>query len=87
MTLRLEWNWTLTQRLKLMDSKNEDRTFGLVKCYPVIIDNEVKGALVTAMRSHYDASVLEIIAPVCLRKAFGLKDGNKVKIEIYTQTS
>jgi len=62
--------------------KNEDRTFGLVKCYPALIDNKVKGALVTALRSHYDVSVLEIIAPVCLRKHLNLKDGNKVKIEV-----
>lgn len=62
----------------------EDRSFGLVKCYPAIIGGKVKGALVTAMRSHYDASVLEIIAPVCLRKQLMLKDGHKVKVEIYT---
>ncbi len=62
--------------------KSEDRSFGLVKCYPAIIDNKVKGALVTALRSHYDVSVLEIIAPVCLRKQLNLKDGNKVKVEI-----
>lgn len=67
--------------------KNEDRTFGLVKCYPAIIGGTVKGALITALRSHYDASVLEIIAPSCLRKQLGLKDGNKVKIEIHTQPS
>lgn len=65
--------------------QNEDRTFGLVKCYPAIIGGKVKGALITALRSHYDASVLEIIAPVCLRKQLGLKDGNKVKVEVYTQ--
>jgi riboflavin kinase len=62
--------------------KNSDRTFGLVKCYPALIDNKVKGALVTALRSHYDVSVLEIIAPVCLRKHLNLKDGNKVKVEL-----
>jgi riboflavin kinase, archaea type len=67
--------------------QNEDRSFGLVKCYPVMIANEVKGALVTALRSHYDASVLEIIAPVCLRKALCLKDDHKVKVEVYTQPS
>lgn len=67
--------------------QNEDRSFGLVKCYPVIIGNEVKGALVTALRSHYDASVLELIAPVCLRKALCLKDDNKVKVEVYTLNS
>jgi riboflavin kinase len=62
--------------------KNEDRTFGTVKCYPVLIGNRVKGALITALRSHYDVSVLEIIAPVCLRKQLNLKDGNKVKVEV-----
>ncbi len=62
----------------------EERSFGLVKCYPAIIGGKVKGALVTAMRSHYDSSVLEIIAPVCLRKQLTLKDGHKVKVEICT---
>jgi riboflavin kinase, archaea type len=62
--------------------KNEDRTFGIVKCYPVIMGNRTKGALVTAMRTHYDVSVLEIIAPVCLRKHLNIKDGNKVKVEV-----
>ncbi len=64
--------------------KSEDRTFGVVKCYPAIIENKVKGALISAMRTHYDYSVLEIIAPVCLRKTLSLKDGNKVKVEILT---
>lgn len=66
--------------------KNEDRTFGLVKCYPVMIENKVKGALLSALRTHYDVSVLEIIAPLCLRKHLNLKDGNKVKIEALTVT-
>lgn len=64
--------------------KDEDRTFGPVKCYPVIIGNEVKGALILALRSHYDASVLEIIAPVPLRKRLKLRDGQKVKVEVLT---
>jgi riboflavin kinase len=64
--------------------KNEDRTFGLVKCYPAMIGNKVKGAVILALRSHYDASVVEIIAPVCLRKHLNLKDGNKVKVEVFT---
>jgi riboflavin kinase, archaea type len=67
-----------------MGFQNENRSFGVVKCYPAMIGGKVKGALVTAVRSHYDASVLELIAPVCLRKQLGLKDGNKVKVEIYT---
>lgn len=64
--------------------KNEDRTFGHVKCYPAIIENKVKGALISALRTHYDASVIEVIAPVFLRKHLNLKDGHKVKIEVLT---
>jgi riboflavin kinase len=64
--------------------KNHDRTFGTVKCYPAIIANKIKGALISALRGHYDNTVLEIIAPVYLRKQLNLKDGNKVKVEIMT---
>jgi riboflavin kinase len=64
--------------------RNEDRTFGSVKCYPVTIENRVRGALILALRSHYDTSVIEIIAPVFLRKHLNLKDGHKVKVEVLT---
>jgi len=67
--------------------KSADRSFGLVKCYPAIIGNKVKGALVIAVRSHYDVSVLEIIAPVYLRKKLNLKDGYKVKVEVFTSAA
>jgi riboflavin kinase len=65
--------------------QNEGRTFGTVKCYPARIENKINGALISALRGHYDSSVLEIIAPVNLRKSLNLKDGNKVKVEIQTQ--
>lgn len=64
--------------------RSENRTFGNVKCYPVIIENKLKGALVSALRSHYDTSVIEIIAPFCLRKHLKIKDGHKVKVEVLT---
>jgi riboflavin kinase len=64
--------------------KNENRTFGPVKAYPAIVENKAKGALVSALRSHYDSSVIELIAPVCLRKHLALKDGHKVKVEVLT---
>jgi len=62
--------------------QDESRTFGPVKCYPAVINNRVKGAVIHAMRSHYGSSVLEIISSVYIRNALKLKDGNKVKVEI-----
>jgi riboflavin kinase len=68
--------------IEIQGFKNEDRTFGVVKCDPATIDNKVKGALISALRSHYDNTVLEIIAPVCIRKHLNLKDGHKVKVAV-----
>ena len=68
--------------VELEGFKNETRTYGPVKCYPAIINNKVKGAVLFALRSHYDSSVLEIISSMYLRSRLKLKDGNKVKIEI-----
>ncbi len=70
--------------IEVQGFKDESRTFGPVKCYPAVINNKVKGAIVCAMRSHYNTSVLEIIAPIFLRGRLKLKDGNKVKVEILT---
>lgn len=64
--------------------KSENRTFGPVKCYPATIENKAKGALITALRRHYDASVIEVIAPIFLRNHLKLKDGHKVKVEVLT---
>jgi len=70
--------------VELQGFKNEVRSFGGVKCYPAIINNKVKGAVVSAMRTHYNSSVIEVIAPTFLRASLKLKDGNKVKVEIFT---
>jgi riboflavin kinase, archaea type len=94
LNLKLSADYDLKTRMELeaypaveiQGFKNEDRTFGIVKCYPAVIGNKVKGALITALRSHYDSSVIELIAPVNLRKQLKLKDGQKVKVEIQTST-
>jgi len=64
--------------------KDESRTFGPAKCYPTFINNKAKGALMFAFRTHYDSSVLEIIAPQYLRNQLKIKDGQKVKLEVFT---
>jgi len=70
--------------VEIQSFKSKSRSFGGVKCYPAILNNKVKGAVVSALRSHYDSSVIEVIAPTFLRGQLKLKDGNKVKVEILT---
>lgn len=57
------------------------RQFGDVRCYPTIINDKVEGAAIMINRTHYDDSVLEVIAPVHLRTELNLGDGSKVTIK------
>jgi riboflavin kinase len=67
--------------------KDELRIFGPVKCFRALINNKIEGAIVSAIRSHYNSSVVEVIAPVYLREKLKLKDGNKVRVEIFIPRS
>ena len=68
--------------IEISGFKNEDRTYGPVKCFHARINGKEEGAVILALRSHYDSSVIEIIAPRYLRNILKLKDGNKVKVEV-----
>lgn len=59
----------------------EGRTFGDVRAYRVKI-NGVNGAIVIPSRTIHPPRIAEVIAPVCLREVLGLKDGDKVRIEV-----
>lgn len=58
-----------------------ERTFGSGKCYPIKV-NGIKSAVIVPERTHYPANLLEIIAPVNLRKTLHLKDGDEVNIVV-----
>jgi len=70
--------------VKIEKFEDESRSFGSVRCYPALINNKAKGALIVALRTHYDSSVLEIISPYFLRNKLKIKDGQKIRIEIFT---
>jgi riboflavin kinase len=60
------------------------RTYGWVKCYKADIN---KGAINNAAalvleRTHYDDSMLEIIAPICLKEAIGIQNGDRISIKV-----
>ncbi|MEM2882215.1 MAG: DUF120 domain-containing protein [Candidatus Bathyarchaeia archaeon] len=61
---------------------NGSRGFGPVKCFKAIVADRIEGAVLVAMRSHYGEDVIELIAPVGLREALGLRDGQTVRVRI-----
>jgi riboflavin kinase len=60
--------------------RDEERSFGSVRCYPAVVNEDVEGAVVIAERTIYDDSVLEVISPIDLRKHFSLRDGDLVRV-------
>ena len=80
--LRKKQELEMYPSLTIEGFKEDQRSFGKVRCFPALINNTVKGAVIIINRTHYDESVLEVIAPVYLRERFNLKEGSKVTIEV-----
>jgi riboflavin kinase len=65
----------------LQSFTDDNQTFGAVRCFPCRVTDAVEGVVVIPARSNYD-DVMEIVAGVCLRDLLGLKDGDKITVEI-----
>jgi riboflavin kinase len=53
------------------------------KCFKALVTNSIKGAVIKPEVPDYPADLLEVLAPVNLRKTLQIKDGEKVQIAIY----
>ena len=60
----------------------EGRMLGAAKCFPARIAGKVDGAVIIPLRSHHGPEVLELIAPVSLRRRLNLRDGSRVSVEV-----
>jgi riboflavin kinase, archaea type len=62
------------------------RTYGWVKCYPADINDGAitDSAILILERTHYDNSLLEVIAPVCIKDYLGIRNGDNVKIRVHS---
>jgi riboflavin kinase len=66
--------------IRIEGFKESDRAFGACNCYPLILNNNIKGALIVAERTNHDINILEIISPIYLRRKLGLSDGDTIRI-------
>ncbi|NHW45126.1 MAG: DUF120 domain-containing protein [Candidatus Verstraetearchaeota archaeon] len=58
------------------------RTYGSVKAFKAKVRG-IDAAVLLIERTHYGRDTLEVIAPVNLRQALNLKDGDRVSVEVY----
>lgn len=60
------------------------RTYGWVKCYRAVINGGAvdNAAVLVLERTHYDDSMLEVIAPASIKKAAEIKNGDHIKVQV-----
>lgn len=65
---------------------DQSRTYGWVKCYPAYINDSVNinSSILILERTHYDDSIIEIIAPFSIKEQFSLKDGDYIRLKVNT---
>jgi riboflavin kinase len=63
-------------------TKTKLRTYGWVKCFPAIINGQIRCFVITLERTHYDSTVVEVISEVNLRRTLNLKDNDIVEIKL-----
>jgi riboflavin kinase, archaea type len=63
---------------------DQSRTFGWVKCYPAYINDStnINSSILILERTHYDDSIIEIIAPFSIKEQFSLKNGDYIKLKV-----
>ena len=71
----------ISANMKISGFIKDNRTFGRGSCFNIMI-MDIKGAVIVPERTHYPEDIIEIIAPVNLRKYLNLVDGSTVEVEV-----
>ena len=71
-----------TPPLVLSGFTHKGRTFGDVICYRVKVNGKIEATVVIAQRTHHSEDILEIIAPVNIRKSLKLKTDDVVTLTV-----
>ena len=72
--------------IKIEGFSDQSRTFVCVKCYPASINDSknINSSILILERTHYDDSIIELIAPFSIKEQFSLKNGDYVKLKVNT---
>lgn len=75
-------NLFLRKGIHIDGYRDGKRTYGGAECFPSILNDRARSAVLQIERTSHDDSVLEIIAPQNLRKTLHLSPGSRVKVRI-----
>jgi len=60
----------------------EDPSFCKARCYPVLIDRQLRGAIVFPKVKDYPENKMELIAARNIKEALSVKEGDVLEVEI-----
>jgi CTP-dependent riboflavin kinase len=60
----------------------EDPSFCKAKCYPVLINGQLKGAIVLPLVPNYPENKMELISSENIKQAFSVRTGDFLEIEV-----
>lgn len=65
---------------------DKTRTYGWVKCYPAMLNEskDINGTILILERTHYDDTIIEVIAPFSIKDKFNLDNGDLIKFKVKT---
>ncbi len=66
--------------IEIQGFEDGSRTYGPVKCFRGRVEGKHAAAVLGIERTHYDDTVIEVIARIDLRKGLGLKDGDECSV-------
>jgi len=67
--------------IRIKGFSNDGRTFGDAKCLPCRIGT-ISCGIVMPGRTHYPEDIIEVIAPMALRRKLGVEDTDTVTVEV-----
>jgi riboflavin kinase len=67
--------------IRIKGFSTDGRTFGDAKCIPCRIGTIACGIVVPG-RTHYPEDIIEVIAPIALRRKLGVEDSDSVSVEV-----
>lgn len=71
-----------TKQIILDSFRSEERLFGEVYAYPIVINNNIDGLILLPARTHHPTHIIEIVSQKNLRETFSLVDGSKIKFRV-----
>jgi riboflavin kinase len=67
--------------IRIKGFSTDGRTFGDARCLPCRI-GDTPCAIIVPGRAHYPDDIIEVIAPIALRRKLGVEDNDAVRVEV-----